>query len=67
MLHLPAFPWHSLPNDTTVCDVGGGNGHATLGLAKSFPHLRIVVQDLGHVVANGKPVSFLPTYAPICD
>ncbi|EIM90607.1 S-adenosyl-L-methionine-dependent methyltransferase [Stereum hirsutum FP-91666 SS1] len=51
-----AFPWNILPKGTTVCDVGGGNGHATLGLAKSFPHLRIIVQDLEHVVVNGKPL-----------
>lgn len=40
-----------------VCDVGGGNGHATLSLAKTFPNLCFVVQDLEHVVQHGKPVS----------
>ena len=41
-----AYPWASLPSDTTICDVGGGTGHVMLSLCKSFPALKIVVQDL---------------------
>lgn len=50
------FPWASLPQDTVICDVGGGNGHATVGLLKAFPHLKIIVQDLPAVVEQGKKV-----------
>ncbi|KAJ6573975.1 S-adenosyl-L-methionine-dependent methyltransferase [Mycena vulgaris] len=48
------YPWGSLPEDTIICDVGGGNGHATLELLKVFPHLKVVVQDLPLVVKAGK-------------
>lgn len=40
------FPWGSLQEDTFICDVGGGNGHAALDLLKAHPHLKAVVQDL---------------------
>ncbi|KAJ7482293.1 S-adenosyl-L-methionine-dependent methyltransferase [Mycena galericulata] len=44
------YPWASLPADTLICDVGGGNGHASINLLKAFPHLKFVVQDLPGVV-----------------
>ncbi|KAJ6628892.1 S-adenosyl-L-methionine-dependent methyltransferase [Mycena sp. CBHHK59/15] len=48
------YPWGSLPENTVVCDVGGGNGHATIELLKGFPQLKIVVQDLPGVAEQGK-------------
>ncbi|RDB28143.1 3-O-methyltransferase 2 [Hypsizygus marmoreus] len=48
------YPWESLPEDTTICDVGGGNGHATLALVKAFPKFKIILQDLPDVVNQGK-------------
>ncbi|KAJ7284895.1 S-adenosyl-L-methionine-dependent methyltransferase [Mycena rebaudengoi] len=48
------YPWASLPENTVVCDVGGGNGHATIELLKVFPHLKVIVQDLPKVAEQGK-------------
>jgi ubiquinone/menaquinone biosynthesis C-methylase UbiE len=50
------YPWASLPENTVVCDVGGGNGHATIELLKVFPHLKVIVQDLPKVAEQGKEV-----------
>ncbi|KAB8236672.1 hypothetical protein ETB97_008923 [Aspergillus alliaceus] len=36
-----------------VVDVGGSTGHASLALARKFPELNFVVEDLPDVVANG--------------
>ncbi|KZT21972.1 S-adenosyl-L-methionine-dependent methyltransferase [Neolentinus lepideus HHB14362 ss-1] len=49
-----AYPWGTLPRDTVLCDVGGGNGHAALAVLKAFPHMRAIVQDQEHVVSTGK-------------
>ncbi|KAF8899314.1 S-adenosyl-L-methionine-dependent methyltransferase [Infundibulicybe gibba] len=46
--------WSDLPPQTTICDVGGGNGHATLGLLRAFPHLKIILQDTSSVMDQGK-------------
>ncbi|KAJ6607417.1 S-adenosyl-L-methionine-dependent methyltransferase [Mycena sp. CBHHK59/15] len=48
------YPWASLPAGTVICDVGGGNGHATVELLKAFPLLKFVVQDLPGVIDQGK-------------
>ncbi|KAI0887772.1 S-adenosyl-L-methionine-dependent methyltransferase [Annulohypoxylon maeteangense] len=37
------FSWGDLKG--TVVDVGGGSGHISMSLARSFPHLNFVVQD----------------------
>lgn len=42
-------------NDVVV-DVGGNLGTLTLLLAKTFPHLRYVVQDLPKVIPGAKDV-----------
>lgn len=43
------FPWASLGNKTIV-DVGGSEGKYSIALAKSFPQLKFIVQDLPAVV-----------------
>ncbi|KAF7782904.1 hypothetical protein Agabi119p4_2280 [Agaricus bisporus var. burnettii] len=42
------FPWGQLPRDTVVCDVGGGVGNISIQLAKSYPSLHLILQDLPH-------------------
>ncbi|KAF7548437.1 hypothetical protein G7Z17_g7058 [Cylindrodendrum hubeiense] len=42
---LTAFDWKSY-GEATVVDVGGSAGHDAITLAKSFPALKLVVQDL---------------------
>ncbi|KJA18249.1 hypothetical protein HYPSUDRAFT_70031 [Hypholoma sublateritium FD-334 SS-4] len=49
-----SYEWDRVPADSVVCDIGGGNGHATMGLVKQFPHLKIVLQDLAPVVQQGR-------------
>ncbi|KAK7021282.1 hypothetical protein VNI00_017457 [Paramarasmius palmivorus] len=44
------YPWAAQPTGTTLCDVGGGNGHVTMGIIKSHPHLKLVIQDRPAVV-----------------
>ncbi|TFL03932.1 S-adenosyl-L-methionine-dependent methyltransferase [Pterulicium gracile] len=51
---IDAFPWHMLPRDSTVCDVGGGFGAFSLPLSKVHPHLRIVLQDLEPPIERAK-------------
>jgi trans-aconitate methyltransferase len=46
------FNWSSLPSGTTVVDVGGSQGHVSLHLARRFPSLNFVVQDIAEVI-NG--------------
>jgi hypothetical protein len=40
------FPWENLPKGTTVCDVGGGVGNISIQLAKSYPAINLILQDL---------------------
>ncbi|KAH8712112.1 S-adenosyl-L-methionine-dependent methyltransferase [Phaeosphaeriaceae sp. PMI808] len=58
------FDWSSLEN-TKVIDVGGGNGHVSVDLAREFPNLTFTVQDLsprqlssGQAAAVGQRVKF---------
>ncbi|KAJ7489535.1 S-adenosyl-L-methionine-dependent methyltransferase [Mycena latifolia] len=51
-----------LPADAVVVDVGGSVGSVTLTLAKAFPHLRYIVQDLQKEISEGE--KFWATSAP---
>lgn len=55
-LPLKGFDWKALKEDALVVDVGGGIGSTTLKLLKAYPHLRYIVQDRPHVIADGVKV-----------
>lgn len=50
---LDAYDWASL-GSVTMVDVGGGKGLACRALAKYFPDITFVVQDLADTVAAGQ-------------
>ncbi|KAH7890352.1 S-adenosyl-L-methionine-dependent methyltransferase [Phlebopus sp. FC_14] len=50
---LHHYPWNEVK---TVCDVGASIGTFSLPLAKSFPHLKIIDQDLPEVLVQAKDV-----------
>lgn len=58
------FEWGSLPAESTVVDVGGGVGSVSLVLAKSFPSLKIVVQDRAEVI-EGEAKAVRASPAPL--
>ncbi len=49
-----AFPWGSLHDGATVCDLGGGIGVISMQLADAHPNLRIVLQDLPSQIEMAK-------------
>lgn len=53
--HDADFPWSMLGN-ATVVDVGGGVGSMCLDLAKAFPDLHFVVQDLPATIEKAYPI-----------
>jgi 16S rRNA A1518/A1519 N6-dimethyltransferase RsmA/KsgA/DIM1 with predicted DNA glycosylase/AP lyase activity len=52
--------WAALKDDAVVVDVGGGAGNLTLLLAKDFPQLKYVVQDLEEVIPQAEKVIYVP-------
>ncbi|KAE9396648.1 S-adenosyl-L-methionine-dependent methyltransferase [Gymnopus androsaceus JB14] len=48
------FPWKDLPKGASICDVGGGIGHISIQLAKTYPDLRIVLQDLPQTIQQAE-------------
>ncbi|KAJ7354145.1 O-methyltransferase, partial [Mycena albidolilacea] len=52
--HDAGFDWNQLPAGGRIVDVGGGIGHVSLTIAKKYPHLRIVNQDLGQAIELSK-------------
>jgi len=48
------YPWSAQPAGAVVCDIGGGNGHVTLGLLKEHNHLHAIIQDLPLVLEDAK-------------
>ncbi len=55
-VYIAVYPWGSLPTNSTVVDVGGGNGHAMLDLLKAFPSFNAVVQDTRAIAIQGREV-----------
>ncbi|KAG6358070.1 hypothetical protein INS49_013954 [Diaporthe citri] len=43
---VKGYPWGDLPHGATVVDVGGSHGVFACSIAREFPSLNIVVQDL---------------------
>ncbi|KAF2166409.1 hypothetical protein M409DRAFT_54760 [Zasmidium cellare ATCC 36951] len=46
---IEGFDWASVGNGLVV-DIGGSSGHASIALARSYPELRLIVQDLPKVI-----------------
>lgn len=47
------YPWDSVKSGTVI-DLGGSHGDAAFALAKKYPDLKVIVQELPEVVANSK-------------
>lgn len=47
------YPWENF-GEGTVVDIGGSAGEAAFSIAKRYPSLKIIVQDLPQVVATAK-------------
>ncbi|KAK0205287.1 S-adenosyl-L-methionine-dependent methyltransferase [Desarmillaria ectypa] len=52
---LNGFDFGSLPDGALVVDVAGGIGSMSLVLAKTFPKLKIVVEDRPQLVSDAEP------------
>ncbi|KAI4220815.1 MAG: hypothetical protein L6R36_007345 [Xanthoria steineri] len=50
---LQAFDWASL-GDALVVDVGGNSGATSIRLAKAFPALRLIIQDLEEPIESAR-------------
>ena len=53
---LLEYPWHDLPAESSVCDVGSGVGTVTLELAKTYPHMKLILQDMPSVLKYAQEV-----------
>ena len=51
-----AFDWKSLPSNSVVVDVAGGVGTSAFPLARGYPELKIVIQDLPGVIGEARKV-----------
>ncbi|PNS14334.1 Sterigmatocystin 8-O-methyltransferase [Sphaceloma murrayae] len=51
---INVYPWADLPDGATVVDIGGGTGHISATLSKTYPHLRFVIQDFEKPLSLGK-------------
>ncbi|KAA1478073.1 S-adenosyl-L-methionine-dependent methyltransferase [Dentipellis sp. KUC8613] len=49
-----AYDWKELAPGSVIVDVGGGVGTSAFPLARDFPKLKIVIQDLPNVVDDAK-------------
>ncbi|KAI0695020.1 S-adenosyl-L-methionine-dependent methyltransferase [Cytidiella melzeri] len=52
---IDGFDWEALSHDSVVVDVGGGVGSQSMVLAKTFDHLKSVVQDRHSVISESAP------------
>ncbi|KAF9563367.1 S-adenosyl-L-methionine-dependent methyltransferase [Agrocybe pediades] len=51
---ITEFPWKELGDGATVCDVGAGVGNITMQLAKAYPSLQLILQDLPERVKQAR-------------
>lgn len=61
-----AFPWETIDSGTVV-DLGGSHGDAAFALARKFPTLHLVVQEMPEVVASSKPDASLDVQFMVHD
>lgn len=57
---VSGYPWSSLPEGSTIVDVGGSKGHASVAIAEAHPSLKLIVQDLPEVINEAKDSQDLP-------
>ncbi|PPR07611.1 hypothetical protein CVT24_004164 [Panaeolus cyanescens] len=49
------FPlWKELPHGSSLCDIGGGVGVELMGLAKKYPTLKLILQELPDRINQAK-------------
>jgi len=48
---VEGYDWSKI---SRLVDVGGGNGATAVALAQAYPHLKVVVEDQAHAVAEGR-------------
>lgn len=53
-MHFHRLPLADLPEDATVCDVGGGIGHISMQLHEAHPKLQIILQDLHDTIKQAE-------------
>lgn len=53
---LQGFEWKTVPDGSTVVDVGGGVGAQSLAISKAYPRLQFVVQDRQQVIDGAEKV-----------
>ncbi|CAI7591567.1 unnamed protein product [Penicillium glandicola] len=51
---VDGYEWQRIPDGGVVVDVGGSTGTSAFALAKAYPHLSFIVQDLHANVENGR-------------
>lgn len=51
-----AYPWATVRDGATFCDLGGSVGHVAMALLEAHPHIKAVVQDLPPVIAQAQEV-----------
>ena len=51
---VDALPWEKA-NVKVFVDVGGSFGTSSIALAERYPSIQCIVQDLPHVISEGKP------------
>jgi tRNA1(Val) A37 N6-methylase TrmN6 len=54
--NILGFDWASIEHVGTVVDVGGGLGAPSMVLARTFPDLKIIIQDRPAVISQGLAV-----------
>ena len=57
------YPWHELSPGDTVCDIGSGHGTVAIELAKAYPGLKLILQDMPDVLKYAEDI-FWPNEYP---
>lgn len=64
---LSGFDWAQLRNGAKVVDVGGSSGHASIALARAYPQLNFIVQDLPETIAKTSSAGVLSSESEIAS